>query len=353
MPAHRSSTVRPRAARWQPWVLALAGLLLSFGHAQAFDLETAWQRAPEVSTDVATRRSDVDVAARTVARTAVDPLTTGLERLQADQALEDARASLAAAERVARSDALAAFVAVLQAVDAEVEVRTRADLANRNLTAARVRHEAGAITDLALAQAVADAEAAVRSARDATTDLDFAWSDLAIAVGADAAALREAGIAPLSTALPDLPDLDADLAGLGGVHAGVASAERSLALARMRLQGMDHEGSAPNAVADARAEVTTAERLVEDALLSAGQQLRTTHQSLLVAYGRVEDARVADAAAATTLGAQQVRREAGDLSPIAWEEAQLERARASSSLRSAVHAAWTAWLRYEQARAGG
>ena len=353
MPAYRSPTAHPRAARGLPWVLALAWLLLSFGHAQAFDLETAWHRAPEVSADVATRRSDVDVAARTVARTSVDPLTTGIERLQADQALEAARASLAAAERAVRSDALAAFVAVLQAVDAEVEARTRADLADRNLTAARVRHEAGAITDLALAQAVADTDAAARSARDATTDLGFAWSDLAIAVGTDATDLREGGIAPLVTALPDLPNLDADLEGLAAVHAGVASAERSLALARMRLQGMDHEGSAPNAVADARAEVATAERLVEDALRAAAQQLRTTHQSLLVAYGRVEDAQVGDAAAITTLDAQQVRLAAGELSPIAWEEAQLDRSRAASSLRAAVHTAWTAWLRYEQARAGG
>jgi outer membrane protein TolC len=116
---------------------------------------------------------------------------------------------------------------------------------------------------------------------------------------------------------------------------------------------MDHEGSAPNAVADAQAEVATAERLVEDARRAAAQQLRAAHQSLLVAYGRVEDAQVADAAAATTLDAQRVRLEAGDLSPIAWEEAQLERERAASSLRAAVHAAWMAWSRYELAVAGG
>ena len=40
---------------------------------------------------------------------------------------------------------------------------------------------------------MADADA--RSARDAATDLGFAWSDLATLVGADTSALHEAGVA--------------------------------------------------------------------------------------------------------------------------------------------------------------
>lgn len=353
MPAFLSPTVRSRAERAAAWVLALALGATGLAQSAPLDLETAWSRAPEVSADVATRRNDLEVAARTAARTDRDPLATGLERLQATQALQAAEASLAAAERSARASALQAYVAVLQAMDAEAQARTRADLAERNLAAARVRHEAGAITDLALSQSVADAESAVRAARDAATDLDFAWSDLAAVVGLEAAGLRTAGIAATPTDLPEPPDLAADLAGLGAGHAGIATAERGLALARLRLQGVDHEGSAPNAVSDARADVASAERRVDDARRSAAQQLRTAHQNLLVAYGRVHDARVADAAAGTTLDAQRVRWESGELSPIAWQQAQLDRERAASSLRAAIHGAWTAWLRYEQARAGG
>lgn len=353
MPAARTSSVLLRVVRASAWLLVLAWGATAVAQPAPLDLETAWQRAPETSADVATRRNDLDVAARTAARTELDPLATGLERLQAAQALATARASLAAAERTARSSALQAYVAVLQAIDAEAQARTRAELAERNLAAARVRHEAGAITDLALSQSVADAESAARAARDAATDLGFAWSDLAAVVGLTTATLREGGLAPAPATLPDTPDLEADLADLGAAHAGIAAAERSLALARLRLQGVDHDGSAPNTVADARAEVAAAERRLEDARRSAAQQLRTAHQNLLVAYGRVDDARVADASAATTLNAQRVRWEAGELSPIAWQQAQLDRERAASSLRAAVHGAWTAWLRYEQARAGG
>jgi len=332
---------------------ALAPNARAQGAPAPLDLDAAWSRAPEVSADVATRRNDLDVAARTAARAELDPLATGLERLQAQQGLAAATASLAAAERGARIAALQAYVAVVQAVDAEAQAVVRADLAQRNLAAARVRHEAGAITDLALNQAAADAESAERAARDAATDLAFAWNDLAAIVGLPADALRAAGVAPVPAELPDLPDLERDLAGLADAHAGIAAAERALALAELRLRGADHEGSSPNAIADARADVATARRRVEDAVRDAEQQLRAAHQNLLVAYGRLDDARTADAAAATTLEAQRVRQEAGELSPIAWLQAQLERERAAATLRASVHAAWLQWLRYASALAGG
>ena len=340
-------------ARLGTLLVATALATPAVAQAQPLDLETAWRRAPEVSTDVATRQADLDAAARTGARATLDPLATGLERLQAEQGLAAARASLAAALRAARTSALQAYVAVLQAIDAEAQALARAAIADRNLAAARVRHAAGAITDLGLAQSEADADAAARAARDAATDLAFAWSDLAAVVGLDAEALRADGVAAVADALPELPDLDADLATLAEGHAGIAAAERTLALAILRLRGLDHEGSSPNALADARADVASADRRLEDARRSAAQQLRAAHQNLLVAYGRLADARVADDAATTTLEAQRVRWEAGELSPIAWQQAQLDRERAAASLRASLHAAWTQWLRYEQARAGG
>ena len=333
-------------------VAALVTPVLAQSAPAPLDLDAAWSRAPEVSADVATRRNDLDVASRTAARAELDPLATGLERLQAEQGLAAAVAALASAERSARIAALQAYVAVIQAIDAEAQAVVRADLGQRNLAAARVRHEAGAITDLALSQAAADADAAERAARDAATDLAFAWSDLAAVVGIPADELRAAGLATVPTALPELPDLERGLASLATAHAGIAAAERALALAELRLRGVDHEGSSPNAISDARADVATAQRRVEDAVRNAEQQLRAAHQNLLVGYGRLGDARTADASAVTTLEAQQVRQEAGELSPIAWLQAQLDRERAAASLRASVHAAWLQWLRYEQAVAG-
>jgi hypothetical protein len=45
----------------------------------------------------------------------------------------------------------------------------------------------------------------------------------------------------------------------------------------------------------------------------------------------------------------RVRHEAGELSPIAWNQAELERTRAAANLRTATHAAWLALRRYEVA----
>jgi hypothetical protein len=332
---------------------AFASTALSQDVPARLDLEAAWSRAPEVSTDVATRRIDLDIANRTATRARLDPLATGLERLQAEQGLAAAAASLASAERAARISALQAYVAVIQAIDGAEEALVRADLAQRNLAAARVRHEAGAITDLAMSQSGADAEAAERAARDAATELAFAWGDLAAVVGGLADELRAGGLAPVSTDLAVLPDLDRDIATLATVHAGIASAERALALAELRLRGADHDGSSPNAVADARADVATARRRVEDTVRNAEQQLRAAHQNLLVAFGRLDDARSADATAVATLEAQRVRWQAGELSPIAWQQAQLDRDRVAASSRGSLHATWLQWLRYEQALAGG
>ena len=342
---------------FRPHALAALAILLLGAAALAqptpLDLETAWTLAPAVAADVATRRSELEVAVRTAMRTALDPLATGLERLQAEQALATAEAALAAAERSARTSALQAYTAVAQALDAQADAEVRADLAQRNLAAARIRHAAGAITDLALAQTVADADGASRAARDAATEFALAWIDLAAAIGRDADEVRAAGIAGVVGELPPLPDLDADLAGLTTAHAGIAAAERALALARVRLGGVDHEGSSPNAIADARADVVSAGRRLDDARRNAVQQLRNAHQNLLVAYGRLGDAHLADASATTTLSAQRVRLDVGELSPIAWTQAELERARSASSLRASVHAAWLQRLRYEQALAGG
>lgn len=154
-----------------------------------------------------------------------------------------------------------------------------------------MRQEAGAITDLALSQSVADAEAAERAARDAATELAFAWGDVAAAVGGPADELRAGGLAPVSADLAELPDLDRDIATLATVHAGIASAERAVALAELRLRGADHDGSSPNAVADARADVATASRTPSATPSSSCARRTRTCWSLRAARGRAHGRR--------------------------------------------------------------
>lgn len=312
------------------------------------DLEHANARALVVASEIATRQAELEAARRDAQRAALDPLASTLDRLQADHGLASAEATLAAAERAAVRGAFDAYTGVLERLNAMREASARAEIAAAQTAAATVRYEAGVITALALEEARSTAEAARRAERDAATALDGAWIDLAAQIGLEVSALRAAGVVPLEAALPAEPDVDADLERLGTMHVGIAAAERSVALAHIRLQGTDHLGSSPNAVADARAALASAVRRFEDAEQGAAQQLRNAFQSLLVAYGRFEDAVVADAAAAATFEAQRIRNEAGELAPIAWLQARLDRDRGEASMHAALHVAYAAWLRYQQ-----
>jgi hypothetical protein len=53
-----------------------------------------------------------------------------------------------------------------------------------------------------------------------------------------------------------------------------------------------------------------------------------------------------------TLAAQRVHAEAGEFSPLALRQAEMERERSADAVRAARHAAWLAWWRLEQAVAG-
>lgn len=333
-------------------VLVFAPMAAAVASDAPLDLESAWSLASCVASDVASRTAEVAAARRDMDRAQHDPLVAPLERLQLENTLASSEAALAAAERAAEREAFEAYANVLERGDAMREAVMRAEIAAAQLAAAQVRFEAGVITGLALEEARSDAEAASRAARDAVTADELAWIDLAAVVGLNVDALRDRGLEDVPDELPAVPELARDLEALASLHVGIAAAERALTLATIRLQGVDHQGSSPNAIDDARAALASAERRLEDVVRSAAQSLRSANQSLLVAYGRVQDASVADAAAAATLDAQRVRNLAGELAPIAWMQAQFDRSRSASSLTASVHAAWHVWFRYEQIRSG-
>lgn len=317
--------------------------------------EVALANAP----DITGARSNLLAAERDLERALRDPLATGLERLQAQHAQQEALAAIAAAERSSRVSTLQHVTNVLEGEAALRHARDQADVAQRQLTADRVRAEAGTITQLDLVRSEAEAERAQRASFEAANEQGLRWSELALHLGCEAEALRARGLAAIEAPPPALPPFDALLeqSGLRGepanaAHAGVAAASRSLAVARVQLAGTDHEAAAPNLVANARDAVATAERRLADTLAQAELQLRTHHQNYGAALGRLADAAVSDANAATTLEAQRVRAEAGELAPLALRQAEMERERSTDAWRAARHAAWLAYLRLEQAVAG-
>lgn len=287
----------------------------------AFDAATglALANAP----DITGARSDLLAAERDLERALRDPLATGLERLQAQHTQQAAVAALAAAERSLRVSTLQHVTSVLEGEAALREARDQADVARRQLAADRVRAEAGTITELDLVRSEADAERARRAALEATSEQALRWSELALHVGLEVEALRERGLAAIEAPPPVLPPLGALLeqAGLRGDPAGAA-----------------HAG--------------VAERRLADALAQTELQLRAQQQSYAAALGRLADAAVSDANAATTLDARRVRADAGELAPLALRQAEMERERSADAWRAARHAAWLAYLRLEQAVAG-
>jgi len=341
----------PRARVLPGLVIALV-LTLASANAAPLTLEEAFARAIGAASDVATRAANLATAERDVQRAERDPLATAFERRQLEHALASARSDLAASEASAVGNALAAVIRVIERRDALDEAALRFEIAAANLAAARVRLDAGVITPLALDQAVSDAAAAERSARSAAADLDLAWLELAVVIGWPHGELHALDVAHLRVDVPPPPDLDADLRALADIHAGVASAQRNRELAELRAAGLMHAASSPNTIADAEEAVRAAERRVADVLSNAEQSLRSAHQAVMVAYGRLEDTIAVDRVAATTLEAQRVRLAAGDLAPVAWTQAELERARASAAVRAATHAVWTALRRYDLARTG-
>jgi outer membrane protein TolC len=309
--------------------------------------------------DVAAAAADLHSAERGLDRAERDPLATGMERMQARHARDAAVAALAAAERSLAVNTLQRFTDVLEGEATVRDARDQADVAARQLAAERVRAEAGLITALDLSRSEADAERAERGAREAVSAQALRWSELALHLGVPVDDVRARGVAPIDETPPALETLEAlaERAGLhapvgAAKHAAVAGAERALEVARVQLAGSDHEAASPNAVAAARDALATAERRLADARANAELQLRSIHQAYGAAIGRLADTVSADANAVTTLEAQRVRAQAGELAPLVLRQAEMERARSADALRAARHAAWLAWWRLEQAVAG-
>ena len=325
----------------------------------ALALAEATELARGNALDITSASSDLLAAERDLERALRDPLATDLERLQAQHARAAAAEALAAAERSLHVTTLQHITTVLESEATLRDAHAQADVAQRQLEADRVRAEAGTMTELDLARSATDAGRAQRAALEAESEHAIRWSELALHLGEDVADLRARGLAPIDASPPSLPQREALLerAGLhdeagSAAHAGVAAASRALAVARVQLAGSDHEAAAPNVVANARDAVANSERRLADAIAQAELQVRAQHQAYGAALGRLADAAASDANAATTLEAQRVRADAGELAPLALRQAELERERSADTWRAARHAAWLAWWRLEQAVAG-
>lgn len=316
--------------------------------AQPLTLEAALALAPAQDAAVLNARSDLDAAQRADRRQQADPLALRIPRLQAEQAVAAARETLRAAQMAARLGVLRAYHGALEAEDDVALAGAGVDIAKMALEAARIRLDAGAASTLDVDRAENDLADAQRTLADASQGRALAYRTLASDLG-----LPDGELDLQEPAAPAGPAaLDAVLA-RADENAGVAAAERALALARAGLQAVDNPYSARADVESARDRLASAQRSLEDVRTGLELRLRQSHNALVAADGRRSSAEAALATAEKDVQAQQVRFTSGSISRLQLAQAQRQRQQAAAQARAARHAVEVAALQLEITVLGG
>jgi len=336
--------------------LALACLLLPFGlpfgRAQELPpvvtLPVALGRGVGLSAEVIAARAELEAAERAFQRTTADPFALRLPKVQAEHALENARAALEGARLSARAETQDAYFGALEADDAVRLAELRRATLQTTLEATQIRFEAGAATGVDLEGARNDLREAERALTESRSRRALAYSGLASRLGGTAETLSLREPEPLPT-LPDLPSVLMRLSG----HTELQRAEQAVEEAHIYLAGVDNAFSAPVEVEAAQAAYASARSSLEALRRSLAFALRASHNAALVAQGALETAEGSLATAREALAAQRLRFEAGSISELELAQAELEVATSEAQVRSARHDVARASLALEGAVRGG
>lgn len=320
------------------------------GSAPVVTLEQALAAAPDFDADVLTARADLAAAERDLARVEGDPLALRLDLLQARQALEGARGSLEVATLAVEAEVAEAYFDALEADDALDIGRMQHSVATTTLEATQVRVEAGAATALDLERARNDLAAAKRDLADAEQARDLAYRNLGSLIGAKVAALGPMVASPLAE--NTLPDLAAVQDEAGRVNTLLKAAERNVELARARLEATDNAFSARADIEAAQDILANATTVLEDTRRSLDIAVQQGHNALQAAIGRFQSALASYQTSRDDLAAQRARLEAGSISPLAYQQAEIAHANTEAALNSALHAVTLARFALDQAVKG-
>src|SRR5690606_32266347 len=125
---------------------------------------------------------------------------------------------------------------------------------------------------------------------------------------------------------PALPPLEEVLAAARRRNAQLRAAERSVELARARLETVDNAFSTRAEIQAARDNLASAETSLAEAGRTLELSLRSTYNAALSAQARLASAAAAFETATAELEAQRARLEAGNISPLAFRQAELSHA---------------------------
>ena len=337
---------RPRRA---PAPLALillvlaAGVACAQGDPLALDLD-AVLAAREERVAVVSAALDLTEAERTLTRSDADPLALRLERTQARQGVELARAELAMARADTAVELVGAWTRVRETMAQLALVEGARDLTERALAVARLRFERGSATQLDVDEAatdLSDAEANVAAARDG---LALARADLVGVVGRDAA-VDAAPIdrARLDLPLPDEAGLDAAIAALPTYLQVAHGAE----LAAIAVDLLDPSFAAQAQIDRARSQLAQAEAGLSEVARGLGLQARALRNAVASAADRDRIAREALGQAEERLAIEERRLEAGLVADLAVAQVRLGVEQARLAVLQAEHGLLRAWLERE------
>lgn len=310
-------------------------------------LEEALTAAADADAQVIAARSDLTAAERELERLSADPLALRIPLLQAEQAVAAASGELESAVLAAEGAVADAYYAALEADDALALAETSLAIAEVKLKATQIRLEAGAATQLDLARAENEAAAAQREVDNTRQSKMFAYQQLASRLGR--------GIDfQLSDAIQvsEPPEFGAVLAGLPE-NSQLQAARRAVTLAEAQLETI-------NTAFSARADIEAATDTFQNAQISLFETersltlaIRQSYNALVAAWGRYQSAQANLAAAQETLAAQRLRFEAGSISPLELQQAELDYQNVLAQLNSARYDVAQAAQTLEQTLQGG
>ena len=292
--------------------------------------------------EVVSAQADLAAAERDQARTEADPLSLRLPRVRAAQGVVSAQDALEAARLSAQSSVADAYYTALEADDTLALARQQQSIAETTLQAQRIRLEAGAATQLDVDRAQNDLAAAQRNVADAQEARNLAYNDLASQIGgsAEGLTLQE------DETTAEVPALDAVLTRLDD-NAQLRAAEQGVELAQVSLEAIDNAFSPRADIEAAQDTLNSAQTQLQEVRRSLELAVRGSYNAVVAAQGRLESAQANLATSEETLSAQQVRFDAGSISRLDFENAQLERANTVADAAAARHNLAEALLQLE------
>jgi outer membrane protein TolC len=299
---------------------------------ESLTLEQALAVAPGASASVSAAQAALTSAERDDARVSSDPMSLRVDRITADNALTNAHRSLAAAFAGSTLDVASAYFAAMETDTALSIAELNADIQQRTLRAQQARKQAGAATDIDVAQAQNTYQQAQATLADARTQRVLAYNSLASLLGQDIGKL-----APVTTT-PTLHTLEHYLGSADQTNAQLVAARGAVTLAQAQYDASNNDFSPKSAIQQAQDTLGDARRQVQETRRTLDLAVRSAHANAQAAIAALANARDADATAQANLESAKAQLDAGSISPLAYQNDQLTRQQAAQTLDSAQHA---------------